>query len=48
MWAPLAGLAIIDLGLEGQVSLITVDRPRDAPAALRAQAVAHPCALRDR
>ena len=45
MWAPLAGLAIIDLGLEGTVSLFTVDRPRGAPAVLHAQAVAHPCAL---
>jgi mono/diheme cytochrome c family protein len=45
MWAPLAGLVIIDLGLGGQVSLITVDRPRGAPAVLHAQAAAHPCAL---
>ena len=45
MWAPLAGLAIIDLGLEGTVSLFTVDRPRAAPAALHGQAVAHSCAL---
>ena len=45
MWAPLAGLAIIELGLEGTVSLFTVDRPRGAPAVLHAQAVAHPCAL---
>ena len=45
LWAPLAGLAIIGLGLEGQVSLFTVDRPRGAPAVFHAQAVAHPCAL---
>jgi mono/diheme cytochrome c family protein len=45
MWAPLAGLVIIDLGLDGQVSLLTVDRPRGAPAVLHAQAAAHPCAL---
>jgi hypothetical protein len=45
MWAPLAGLAIIELGLEGAVSLFTVDRPRGAPAVLHAEAVRHPCAL---
>jgi len=45
MWAPLAGLAIIELGLQGAVSLFTVDRPRGAPAVLHAEAVAHPCAL---
>ena len=45
MWAPLAGLAIIELGLEGAVSLFTVDRPRGAPAVLHAEAVADPCAL---
>ena len=47
MWAPLAGLAIIELGLEGAVSLFAVDRPRAAPAVLQAEAeaVAHPCAL---
>jgi len=45
MWAPLAGLAIIELGLEGAVSLFAVDRPRSAPALLHAEAVAHPCAL---
>jgi Cytochrome C oxidase, cbb3-type, subunit III len=45
MWAPLAGLAIIERGLEGAVSLFTVDRPRAAPAVLHAEAVGHPCAL---
>ena len=45
IWAPLAGLAIIELGLEGAVTLFTVDRPRDAPAVLHAEAGAHPCAL---
>ena len=45
MWAPLAGLVVIDLGLQGQVSLITVDRPHGRPVVLQAQAVAHPCAL---
>ena len=45
LWAPLAGLAIIERGLEGQVSIFTVDRPHSAPAGLHAQPVAHPCAL---
>jgi len=39
VWAPLAGLALIELGLEDQVSVFAVDRPRDAPAALHAAAV---------
>jgi len=36
VWAPLAGLALIELGLDDQVAAFAVDRPREAPAALRA------------
>jgi mono/diheme cytochrome c family protein len=39
VWAPLAGLALIELELEDQVAVFAVDRPRDAPAALHAAAV---------
>jgi len=39
VWAPLAGLALIELGLDDQVAVFAVDRPRDAPAALHAAAV---------
>jgi len=45
MWAPLAGLGIIELGLQGQVSIFTIDKPHPAPTALRAQATADPCAM---
>src|SRR4030088_497200 len=38
LWAPLAGLALIELGLDDQVAVFAVDRPRDAPAALHAPA----------
>jgi mono/diheme cytochrome c family protein len=38
LWAPLAGLALIELGLDDQVAVFAVDRPREAPAALRAPA----------
>jgi mono/diheme cytochrome c family protein len=38
VWAPLAGLALIELGLDDQVAVFAVDRPRDAPAALHAPA----------
>src|SRR6266850_6992847 len=34
VWAPLAGLALIELGLDDQVAVFAVDRPRDGPAAL--------------
>jgi mono/diheme cytochrome c family protein len=34
LWAPLAGLALIELGLDDQVAVFAVDRPRDGPAAL--------------
>jgi hypothetical protein len=47
LWAPLAGLALIELGLDDQVAVFAVDRPRDAPAALRAPAATgavEPCA----
>src|SRR5882757_5402031 len=29
VWAPLAGLALIELGLDDQVAVFAVDRPRD-------------------
>jgi mono/diheme cytochrome c family protein len=38
LWAPLAGLALIELGLDDQVAVFAVDRPREAPAALHATA----------
>jgi mono/diheme cytochrome c family protein len=38
VWAPLAGLALIELGLDDQVAVFAVDRPRDAPAVLHATA----------
>lgn len=44
MWAPLAGLSIVDLELDGQVSAFTVDKPHPAPAALHVAATADPCA----
>ena len=50
VWAPLAGLALIELGLDDQVAVFAVDRPRDAPAALHASApsgtpgIIEPCA----
>jgi mono/diheme cytochrome c family protein len=34
LWAPLAGLGIIEFGLDGQVSVHTVDRPRPGPVPL--------------
>jgi mono/diheme cytochrome c family protein len=40
VWAPLAGLALLELGLDDQVAVFAVDRPRDPPAALRAPAPA--------
>jgi mono/diheme cytochrome c family protein len=36
VWGPLAGLALIELGLDDQVAVFAVDRPREAPAALHA------------
>jgi mono/diheme cytochrome c family protein len=47
VWAPLAGLALIELGLDDQVAVFAVDRPHDAPAALHASAArgtTDPCA----
>jgi len=47
VWAPLVGLALIELGLDDQVAVFAVDRPRDAPAPLRAPATPgtiEPCA----
>ena len=47
VWAPLAGLALIELGLDDQVAVFAVDRPREAPVALRALAAlatTDPCA----
>jgi mono/diheme cytochrome c family protein len=44
LWAPLAGLGIIELGLDGKVSVFSVDKPHAAPAALRMRATDHPCA----
>jgi mono/diheme cytochrome c family protein len=38
VWAPLAGLAILELALDDQVAVFAVDRPRDPPAALHAAA----------
>ena len=36
VWAPLAGLALSELGLDDQVAVFAVDRPRDGPASLQA------------
>jgi hypothetical protein len=45
LWAPLAGLGILDLGLDqGQVALFTIDKPHSIPPALRAARVNDPCA----
>jgi len=43
LWAPLAGLGILDLGLDGLVSVFTVDKPHPAPAGLQATAGSEPC-----
>jgi cytochrome c553 len=45
LWGPAAGLGIVELGLDEQVILFTVDKPRPGPAALRATASNHPCAF---
>jgi mono/diheme cytochrome c family protein len=42
VWAPLAGLALIELELDDQVAVFTVDRPRDGPAALHPPAAPGP------
>jgi len=44
LWAPLAGLGIVDLGLDGLVSVFSVDKPHPGPASLSGTAAAHPCA----
>ena len=43
LWGPLAGVGIIELGLDGQVAVFTVDKPHAAPGALHAEPVNHPC-----
>lgn len=44
MWAPLAGLAILELGLDGAVTVYAIDRPHGPPAAYgAAAAAAGPC-----
>ena len=45
LWAPLAGLAIIDLGMDADVSVYAVDRPHPAPVSLRATAGNDPCSV---
>lgn len=46
LWAPLAGLAMIELGLDqGQVALFAIDKPHAAPTALRAARITDPCAI---
>jgi hypothetical protein len=37
MWGPLAGMGMIDLGLEDKVSVFSVDRPKDSPPAFAGQ-----------
>ncbi|HEX9502597.1 MAG TPA: c-type cytochrome, partial [Thermoanaerobaculia bacterium] len=45
IWAPLAGLGILELSLDqGQVALFTIDKPHAAPPSLRAARVTDPCA----
>jgi len=44
LWAPLAGLGIIELGLDGKVALFSIDRPHAPPAALHGEATSDPCA----
>lgn len=43
MWAPLAGLAIVELGLDGAVSAYSIDRPHDVPSAFAGAAAADDC-----
>lgn len=38
MWGPLAGLVLVELGVGEDVSVFSVDKPRPAPSAYRAQA----------
>lgn len=44
MWAPLAGLGILELGLDGAVNVIAIDRPHTVPAAYTAAGINEPCA----
>jgi len=37
LWGPLAGMGMIDLGLEDKVSVFSVDRPKDPPPAFMGQ-----------
>ncbi len=37
LWGPLAGIGMIDLGLEDKVSVFSVDRPKDPPPAFAGQ-----------
>jgi mono/diheme cytochrome c family protein len=43
MWAPLAGMSILELGLDGAVSTLSIDRPGSAPADFDVAATAEPC-----
>lgn len=49
LWAPLAGAAILELGMDADVSMYAVDRPRSAPASFRTASSNDPCsaAIRD-
>jgi cytochrome c553 len=42
VWAPLAGAALIDLGLEDKTSVFSVDRPKPAPAPFTSQSSVQP------
>jgi mono/diheme cytochrome c family protein len=42
MWGPLAAAAAIDLGLDDKVSIFSVDRPQDPPAAFAGSAAGQP------
>lgn len=43
MWAPLAGMAILELGLDGAVSTYSLDRPNNVPSGFDVAAAADPC-----
>jgi mono/diheme cytochrome c family protein len=43
MWAPLAGMSILELGLDGAVSTLSIDRPGSAPDDFDVAATAEPC-----
>jgi cytochrome c5 len=44
MWGPLAGLGILELGLDEQVVLFSIDRPHPAPSAFTGSGQPGPCA----